>query len=309
MRIVFMGTPDFAVVSLKKLLAMNYEIAAIVSAPDKPKGRGLRVHPSPVKRLALAEKIEVLQPDSLDNFEFIEQLKKLEANLFVIVAFRILPKVVFSIPPLGTVNLHASLLPKYRGAAPINWAIINGETVSGVTTILINERVDTGSILLQRQIPIGPQMTAGDLHDVLAHLGSEVLAETLERISRREIQSKMQNDLEATNAPKIKKETCHLNFGKSAVQIYNLIRGLNPYPAAFVIHREKQLKIYQSQIAGIDSATAQSGEIIKIDKDSFTVKCGQGSIEILEVQLEGKKRLTVKEFFNGYTLDLGEILH
>ncbi len=308
MRLVFMGTPDFARVSLEKLLKSDHEVAAVVTVPDKPKGRGLKLWASPVKQLALASGLPILQPQSLKDADFIAQLKTINADLFVVVAFRILPPEVFTIPPKGTINLHASLLPKYRGAAPINWAIINGETETGVTTIVINERVDQGNILLQRRVSIHPDMTAGELHDVLAEVGAELLIETVNQLSTGNIEPKVQEPSLISKAPKISKEICHLNFNQPASRVHNWIRGLSPYPGAFAFWQDKLIKLFRSQPLEINYTTAEPGTIVKVMKNAFSVSCASGIIDIFEVQLQGKKRMSVRDFLNGQLLEEGQRL-
>ncbi|MEJ2546133.1 MAG: methionyl-tRNA formyltransferase [Calditrichaceae bacterium] len=308
MKIVFMGTPDFAVVSLKKLIANNHQIVAVVTVPDKPKGRGLKVIGSPVKQLALENDLEILQPKKLKNEDFIRRLKQIEADVYVVVAFRILPPEVFNIPKLGTINLHASLLPKYRGAAPINWTIINGEKQTGVTTILIDEKVDTGNMLIQKKVNISDEMTAGELHDVLAEHGANVLLKTLDKLSSGTLKIEKQDNSQATKAPKLDKELCHVNFNQPAKDVYNLIRGLNPYPAAFVYHKEKQIKIFNCTVAEINKSDDIPGTVIDKSKTDFTIACAEGSIAIKEVQLQGKRRMWVKDFFNGYNIEKGDLL-
>ena len=303
-----MGTPDFARVSLQKLVESNHQVLAVVTVPDKPKGRGLKLQPSPVKRFAQQTGLPVLQPEKLKDEQFVEQLRQFNADVFVVVAFRILPAVVFNIPPKGTINLHASLLPRYRGAAPINWAIINGETETGVTTIFINERVDQGNMLLQERVPIGPDMTAGELHDILAQVGADVLLETLDRLEKDEITALEQDERLATKAPKITKEMCHLNFNQPAQQVHNWIRGLSPYPAAYCFWQGKMLKIFSSRLVQKFSDRSGPGTIVKIFKNGFTVKCAEGAIDVFEVQIEGKRRMAVEDFLNGYQLAEGQVL-
>ncbi|MBN2423566.1 MAG: methionyl-tRNA formyltransferase [Calditrichaceae bacterium] len=308
MKIVFMGTPEFAVASLKKILQSGQQIAAVVTIPDKPKGRGQTLQPSAVKIEALKHNIPVLQPANLQDNDFIARLKLLDAQLFVVVAFRILPKDVFTIPPMGTVNVHASLLPKYRGAAPINWAIINGESETGVTTMLIDEKVDTGGILLQRSVSITPEMNAGQLHDLLAVEGAELLLETLHKLQNNAVFPESQSDASATKAPKITKEICHLNFNKNALQIHNFIRGLSPYPASFCIIDNKILKIFKANYIQDLNLPSQPGTISHINEDYFQVACASGAINVFEVQLEGKRRMSVSDFLNGYPLKTGIML-
>jgi len=309
MKIVFMGTPEFAVTSLNKLVQSGkHDICGVVTIPDKPKGRGQKVIPSPVKKYAVDHNIDIMQPESFLDKEFIAQLKSYHADLFVVVAFRILPKEIFSIPPIGTVNVHASLLPKYRGAAPINWAIINGDSESGVTTMIINEKIDTGNILLQKKISLSNNMTAGELHDKLAVIGADLLLETIDKLSDNSVEFINQNDQLATKAPKIKKETCHLDFSNSAKDVHNLIRGLSPYPAAYFSHNNKLIKVFRNRIAEQSKQNAAFGEIIEIGKDFVRIQCGTGAIDLLEVCLEGKKRTEIKAFLNGYQFKIGDRL-
>ena len=307
MRIVFMGTPEFAAQSLHALMYSKHKVLAVVTATDKPKGRGQKVLPSPVKVLAAEHGLPVLQPLSLKDERFIRDLKSYNADIFVVVAFRILPVQVFTIPPWGTLNIHASLLPRYRGAAPINWAIINGERETGVTSMLIDEKVDTGNILLQEKTEITPEMTAGELHDKLAVLGAELLLRTLDGLEKKQIQPIMQDNSLASKAPKITRELCHLNFNKPVEQVYNLIRGLSPYPAAFCYHQGKQLKLFRSNPV-IEPHSAKPGEISGIGKDYFDIACIDGRIRVTDVQLQGKRRMSVADFLNGYTIHVGDIL-
>ena len=308
MKIVFMGTPDFAVVSLEKLIEKKHNISAVVTAADKPRGRGLKVIASPVKHYAQKQGIQVHEPVSLHDPDFILRLKQFNADVFIVVAFRILPKEVFMIPKMGTINLHASLLPKYRGAAPINWAIINGESETGVTTILIDEKVDTGNMLLQKKVKINDDMTAGELHDVLAEAGSELLIKTLDKLSAGTLETIKQDNSLSSKAPKIDKALCHVNFNKPAKDVYNLIRGLNPYPAAFVYHKNKQLKIYGCKVDKFDNKDISPGTVIKKSKYDFTLACGKNAIQLNEVQMQGKRRMSVKDFFNGYSIEVGDQL-
>ncbi|MCD6376106.1 MAG: methionyl-tRNA formyltransferase [Caldisericaceae bacterium] len=308
MRIVFMGTPDFARVSLQKLVNSKHEVVAVVTVPDKPQGRGLKLRPSPVKQFARQIGLPILQPAKLKDTQFIEHLKQFAADVFVVVAFKILPPQVFNLPPKGTVNLHASLLPRYRGAAPINWAIINGETETGVTTMLINERVDEGNMLLQKEVAITPDMTAGELHDLLAEIGADLLLETLDRMEINDIQPVKQDEKLATKAPKITKEMCHLNFNQPAQQVHNWIRGLSPYPAAYCYWQGKQLKIFRSRLVSNLNDAVEPGTIVKVFKNGFTVKCASGAVDVFEVQIQGKKRMAVEDFLNGYNLAEGQLL-
>jgi len=312
MKIVFMGTPEFAIPSLEILLKNNYEIPAVVTAPDEPKGRGYKLAPPPVKIFALQNKLNVLQPENLKDENFIQTLKSISPDLIIVVAFRILPKEVFNIPPLGSVNLHASLLPKYRGAAPINWAIIDGETETGVTTFFINERVDTGNIILQKKIKIDPDETAGELHDKLAILGAEALLETVKLIESGNVKTIPQDDSQATPAPKIRKEMCQINWlAKTSIQIHNFVRGLSPQPGAFTFLNGKLVKIYRTKISdnfkSFESEKAlKPGQLIA-EKDKLYAICADlRPVQIIELQIEGKKKLNADEFLRGYRIKPGD---
>lgn len=307
MKIVFMGTPDFAVPSLELLLKNGYSVSAVVTAPDKPRGRGQQISFTPVKETAVHHSIPVLQPDSLKDPHFIAQLASLEPDLFVIVAFRILPKEVYTIPTKGSFNLHASLLPKYRGAAPINWALINGEQESGVTTFFLQDKVDTGSIILQRAVPITGDMDAGALHDVLSDIGACAVLETVQMIERGTAVPQQQNDLLATPAPKIFKETCRIVWDHPAATVHNFIRGLSPYPAAWTMHKGKTIKIYRTRnAAGSTQLSALSPGTVLIENNSLFVRTKDYALEIKELQQEGKKKMGTEEFLRGYKLLSGE---
>lgn len=300
-----MGTPQFAVVSLKKLIQSRHNVLSVVTVPDKKKGRGQKIGSSAVKVCASEHNIPVLQPIDLRSPEFLQELEGFKADVFVVVAFRILPGEVFGLPPKGTINVHASLLPKYRGAAPINWSIINGDSETGVTTMHINEKVDTGDILLQEKVKIEPETTAGGLHDTLAVKGAELLLKTIDKLERGDLAPISQNDTLATKAPKIKKETCRVNFTVSATQVHNHIRGLSPYPGAYAILNGKFMKFYKSIVSAEGLMTGEVGTVIAIHKDSFEIACGTGSVKIFEVQPEDRKRMSVREFFNGYSMAIG----
>lgn len=233
MKIIFMGTPEFAVASLDALVQNNYNVVAVVTVPDKPAGRGQQIQQSAVKKYALENRLPILQPEKLKDEQFVAQLKELQADLQIVVAFRMLPEVVWNMPPLGTYNLHGSLLPKYRGAAPINWAIINGETESGVTTFKLKHEIDTGNMLFQAKAPINKDTTAGELHDALMHIGADLILKTVKAIENNDYKLLPQDDSQSIHAPKIFKETCKINWNNKAEQIHNLIRGLSPYPAAY----------------------------------------------------------------------------
>jgi methionyl-tRNA formyltransferase len=308
MRIVFMGTPEFAVPSLRVLLEHHYEIPAVVTAPDKPRGRGQQVSFSPVKSFALVQKLPILQPEQLNDPSFVQQIAALKPDLIAVVAFRILPKDVCIIPRCGSFNLHASLLPKYRGAAPIHWAIINGETETGVTTFFLEEKVDTGNMILQARVRIGPDETAGELHDKLAAVGAEVVLQTVRLIELGKAIPRSQDDRLATPAPKIFKNDCKIDWTKSAQQVHNVVRGLSPTPCAWTTHAGTQLKIYRTAIDTTQRhiGDAKRGEIVRAEKDRLLVKTGDGVITIREIQQEGRKRMGVEEFLRGYSLRAGD---
>lgn len=304
MRIIFMGTPEFAIPSLSLLLENSYDVAAVVTTPDKPQGRGQTLAYSAVKQFALQKDLKVLQPESLKDENFISQLRDLSADLFVIVAFRILPREIFTIPKLGSFNLHASLLPKYRGAAPINWAIINGEKETGVTTFFLEDKVDTGNIILQARTPIKPDETAGELHDQLADIGAEIVLHTVRLIEMGKAISKPQENGLSTPAPKIFKEDCKLDWSKSATQIHNFIRGLSPVPCAYSFLNGKMIKIYKTAIENVQF-DKPAGIVIDADKE-LIVAAKEGIVKILELQLEGKRRLNAEEFLRGFKINKGD---
>ena len=306
MRIVFMGTPEFAIPSLNILLDNHYDVAAVVTVPDKPAGRGQHLTLSPVKTFAIQHGLDVLQPERLKDPIFVTAINDLKPNIIVVVAFRILPPEIFTIPLVGAFNLHASLLPKYRGAAPINWAIMNGEKETGVTTFLLQEKVDTGSIILQARIPIGNDDTAGDIHDKLAEVGAEIVLHTVRLLESGKASPKSQDNMQATPAPKIFKDDCRINWNRSATEVHNFVRGLSPYPGACTFYGEAMLKIYRSHVLP-EVAKCSPGEILQSD-DRLLVGAKQGGIEILELQQEGKKRLSAGEFLRGYRMDKGGVL-
>lgn len=305
MKIVFMGTPDFAVPSLEILISNNYTISAVVTAPDKPRGRGQQVSFTPVKACALRHSLPLLQPGNLNESTFISALQKLNADLFVIVAFRILPKEVYTVPSKGSFNLHASLLPKYRGAAPINWAIIKGERESGVTTFFLQEKVDTGNVILQARVAIRDDMNAGELHDVLSDVGAEIVLQTVRLIELGKANPRVQNNASASPAPKIFKETCRINWNNTSSDIHNFIRGLSPYPAAWTTLDGKQIKIFTSAGEKPETRNSKPGTIpgsvtISDSGKRLFASTGDGMIEIIELQQEGKKRMSAEEFLRGY---------
>jgi len=294
-----MGSPEFAIPSLEKLLNSNHSVELVVSAPDKERGRGKKILPTPVKEFALSKGLKVLTPLSLKEESFIKHLKEINADLFVVVAFRILPKEVFTIPSKGSFNLHASLLPKYRGAAPIQWAIINGEKETGVTTFFLEESVDTGNIILQEKIKIDDEDNFGTLHDKLMNLGADVVLKTVELINSGNYQLIKQDDSLASPAPKITKEICRIDWSKSAKEIHNLVRGLSPHPCAFFEHQGKIYKVYKTQI--VENKVLEPSKILQTKKEIF-IGTNNGTIQILELQMEGRKKMTAEEFLRGYSL-------
>lgn len=302
MRIIFMGTPEFAVASLDALVQHGYDVAAVVTAPDKPAGRGLQLQQSAVKQYAVDKNIPVLQPEKLKNPAFLEELRSYNADLQVVVAFRMLPEVVWNMPRLGTVNVHASLLPQYRGAAPINWAVINGEKESGVTTFRLQHEIDTGNILYSSKVPIRDDETAGELYDTLMKEGAKVLIQTVASLEKGDISGTVQNNIppeELKHAPKIFKETCRINWEMPVKNIYNLIRGLSPYPTAFTMLQDKTLKIFKAE-----KETAQHphepGSVHTDHKTYLKFAAPGGYISVTDIQLEGKKRMGVVEFLRGF---------
>jgi methionyl-tRNA formyltransferase len=297
MRIVFMGTPEFSLPSLKILLDNSATIAAVVTVPDAQAGRGRHMVESPVKQFAVGHGLRCLQPEKLKDAAFQQQLRDVQPDLFVVVAFRILPPEVFMIPPKGAFNLHASLLPKYRGAAPINWAIIKGETETGVTTFFLKETVDTGNIILQARIPIREDDTAGTVHDRLSEVGAEIVLHTVRLIESGKANPVPQDASLASPAPKIFTEDCKIPWSSPARAVHNFIRGLSPRPGAWTTFSESSVKIFKAQVA--DRASGGSpGEILRADT-KLVVAAGEGSVEVLELQQEGKKRLTAAEFLRG----------
>ncbi|HEX3933348.1 MAG TPA: methionyl-tRNA formyltransferase [Puia sp.] len=323
-RIVFMGTPEFAVASLDAIVQAGYNVVGVVTAPDKPAGRGMQLTESAVKKYAVAGGLFLLQPEKLRDPGFLDSLHGLRADLQIVVAFRMLPELVWNMPPMGTVNLHGSLLPQYRGAAPINWAVINGETVTGVTTFKLQQEIDTGGILLQESFPISDTDTAGDVHDRMKEIGAQLLVRTIRGLVAGTLHSvPQQNPPDLKHAPKIFTETCRIDWTRSTAEIYNLIRGLSPFPAAFTFLDGKTLKIFRSEkelrssgdiaAASGGDAAAHSGGITagssagsvagSYDTDGKTYlrfAAADGWIRVTELQLEGKKKMGVEEFLRGY---------
>lgn len=294
-----MGTPDFSIPSLKVLIESKHKVIAVVTQPDKERGRGQKVSFTPVKQFAIENNISVYQPEKLkSNLEFVKQMKNLNPDLFVVVAFRILPKEVFEIPKFGSFNLHGSYLPKYRGAAPIQWALINGETETGLTTFKLAEKVDTGNIYLQQKLKILPEDNFESLHDRMSLIGAELVLKTVQLIESGDYQLQQQDDSLASPAPKITKEICLIDFNRSAEEIHNLVRGLSPHPVAYFIHSSKVIKIYKSEIVKV--LNLKPGEIQQT-KTELTIGCGKDALRILEIQLEGKKRMRIEEFLRGFS--------
>ena len=307
LRIVFMGTPQFAVTCLKALIENGYNVVGVVTAPDRPAGRGQQIHQSDVKKFALACKLPVLQPEKLKEESFLIDLKSLNADIQIVVAFRMLPDVVWGMPPMGTFNLHGSLLPRYRGAAPLNWAIINGDKETGVTTFLLKQEIDTGNILFQESVPIGSEETIGELHDKLMVVGADLVLKTVDALASGDAipvpQSSLSIDPERLYAPKIFKETCKIEWDKPAIVINNLIRGLSPYPAAWTNFQrsgsETSVKIFKSVIE-LANHHRQPGEILSDNKKYLKIACADGFLHILDLQLAGKKRMGIAEFLRGF---------
>lgn len=316
-RIVFMGTPEFAVASLDALVKAGYSIAGVITAPDKPAGRGMKMNESEIKKYAIQHGLKVLQPEKLKDPAFLEELKSLHADLQIVVAFRMLPEVVWNMPRLGTINLHGSLLPQYRGAAPINWAVINGEKETGVTTFKLKQEIDTGDILLQESFPIGENETAGEVHDKMKEIGAQLLVQTVKGLIDGSLKETPQSPVVSretpdTNsrlptpnsrllkhAPKIFTETCKIDFSKKVEEVHNLIRGLSPFPGAFTYLNDKMLKIYRSE-KEIISPKSKPGGFETDTKTFLKFACINGYIHVKEMQLEGKKKMLIEDFLRGY---------
>lgn len=309
MKIVFLGTPDFAAYSLRRILEEDIvEVAAVVTMPDKPAGRGHKLLQSPVKQLAVERGIRLFQPVSLKDPEFVAQLRNVGADLFVVIAFRMLPEVVWRMPRLGTFNLHASLLPRYRGAAPINWAVINGDTETGVTTFFLKHEIDTGDIIAQERIPISPYDNVGDVHDRLMELGAELTLRTLKDIEDGTLvtvaQDSLTGDVEPTPAPKIFKETCRIDWNRTSTEVHNLVRGLSPYPAAWTTAEGLgDWKIFKTRLLEPASDTVPGR--IRVHADgTLTIDCSDAPLEIVELQPQGKRRMSAADFLRGNRVEL-----
>ncbi len=305
LRIVFMGTPEFAVASLDALVKAGYNIVAVVTAPDKPAGRGMQLQQSAVKKYAVEHGLKILQPEKLKNPEFLEELKSLHADLQIVVAFRMLPEAVWNMPRMGTINLHGSLLPQYRGAAPINWAVINGEKETGVTTFKLKHEIDTGDILLQESFPIGENETVGEVHDKMKETGALLLVKTVKGLAEGTLNETPQSNVSdggrqtLKHAPKIFTETCKIDFTKSVNEVHNLIRGLSPFPGAFTYLDGKMLKIYRSE-KEISTPKSLPGQFETDQKTFLKFACANGYVYVKELQLEGKKKMNVGDFLRGY---------
>jgi methionyl-tRNA formyltransferase len=302
-RIVFMGTPEFAVTILEGILLANYKVVGVITAPDRPAGRGQKIHKSAVKLFSQSKNLNTLQPTNLKDETFLSNLENLNANLQIVVAFRMLPKKVWQMPKLGTFNLHASLLPDYRGAAPINWAIINGEKKSGVTTFFIDEKIDTGEIILQSQIMINPSENAGSLHDKLMKLGTKLVIKTIEQIEFCSVKTHAQSTEKTKTAHKLNKDNCKINWNSSVESIYNKVRGLNPYPAAWGLlsigNKQFNIKIYKVQ-KHLVKHNFQIGKLI-ITKKSIKIAVTEGYIELINFKFPGKRQMDTTSFLNGFT--------
>lgn len=309
LRIVFMGTPDFAVASLKALVENNYNIVGVITAPDRPAGRGYKLQQSAVKTYALSQNLNILQPEKLKNEHFLENLRQLKADIQVVVAFRMLPEVVWDMPPKGTFNLHASLLPQYRGAAPINWAVINGEPETGVTTFFLKHEIDTGEIIFQSKIDIASDDHAGIVHDKLMHLGADLVVKTIDAVIDGTVSPRPQNQFIQSGevlkpAPKIFKETCKIDWTKPVAEIHNLVRGLSPYPAAWTDLKVNDaiinFKIFKTKFS-VEHHSHLPGTVISDNKTMLQIAAQDGFVEVLELQMSGKRRMEIQEFLNGFS--------
>lgn len=305
LRIVFMGTPDFAVPTLQALVENKYNVVAVITAPDKPAGRGQKIQQSPVKEYAVSQGIPVLQPTNLKSEAFLDELRSYQANLQIIVAFRMLPEVVWAMPELGSFNIHASLLPQYRGAAPINWAIINGEKETGVTSFFLKHEIDTGDLIFQDRVPILEEDDFGSMYEKLKHKGAELAVRTVQAIERDEVQPQpQQTTAETKHAPKIFKETCEIDWNRPARQVRDFIRGLSPYPAAWTRFDGKTFKIFKTEVLQNAGYTLTLGQIKTDNKTYLHVQTAEGALSILDLQMEGKKRMPVQDLLRGYKFEV-----
>lgn len=309
-RIVYMGTPDFAVEPLEAIIKAGYEVAAVVTQPDKQKGRGKEVKMTPVKECALRHGIPVFQPVKIKEPEAVAELEKYQADLFVVAAFgQLLSEEILNMPEYGCINIHASLLPAYRGAAPIQWAVLNGEKESGVTIMQMDKGLDTGDMLLKRSVELSPKETGDSLHDKLMHLGAELIVEALPKLEKGELVPEKQKDELSSYAKKLTKAMGQIDWSKDAVSLERWIRGLNSWPSAYTFFGGKTLKIWEAQVAEENGTQkAEPGQVVSVSREGFTVACGQGALQILSLQLEGKKRVLTREFLLGYQVEPGMIL-
>lgn len=308
MKVIFMGTPDFSVGTLAALVEAGHEVVLAVTQPDKPKGRGKEMQYTPVKEYALEKGIPIYQPEKVRRPECIEELKKYQADVCVVIAFgQILPKEILEMTPYGCINVHASLLPKYRGAAPIQWAIINGENVSGVTTMQMDEGLDTGDMLEKVEVPLGEKITGGELHDLLAEAGAKLCVQTLEKLEKGELKPEKQGETPTAYARMLDKKLGNIDWTRPAVEIERLIRGLNPWPSAYTTWNEKTMKIWDADVVD-EEKTAEPGTIIEVTKQTFSVQTGEGALRINELQIPGKKKMSADAFLRGYQVETGEKL-
>ncbi|WP_455104733.1 methionyl-tRNA formyltransferase [Peptostreptococcus sp.] len=308
MRIVFMGTPEIAVPSLERLISDGHDLCAVVTQPDRPKGRGKKLAFSPVKEAAMRHELEILQPEKASQLDFLDRLRELNPDLIVVIAFgQILRKEVLDLPKYGCVNVHVSLLPKYRGAAPINWAIINGEEKTGVTTMFMDEGLDTGDIIKTREFSLDDEINAGQLHDIMMEEGADVLSQTVKAIEDGTAERIRQNDDESTYAPMMDRNLGHIDFKKSAVSIHNLVRGTVPWPGAWCESPYGKIKIWKTRI-GQGQTDREPGTIVSVDKQGIEVACGVGMLLIEEIQMPNKKRMHVSEYIKGNTIEIGKVL-
>ncbi|MCT4544235.1 MAG: methionyl-tRNA formyltransferase [Vallitalea sp.] len=308
MKVVFMGTPDFSVPTLQELIDSEHEVVAVVTKPDKPKGRGNKVLFTPVKEVAINNNINVYQPQKLSEEDFVANMEEINPDVIVVIAFgKILPKRILDLPKYGCINVHASLLPKYRGAGPIQWSLINGESETGITTMFMDVGLDTGDMLLKETVKIEDTDTGGSLHDKLSVVGAKLLIKTLKEVQNNNIVREKQDSEKSTYAPMLEKSMGNIDWDKEAREIELLVRGLNPWPSAYTYLQNKILKIWSATVIE-DKYKGNSGEIVDILKDGFVIKCKNNSLLLKEVQLQGKKRMTADAFLRGHNLEIGEVL-
>jgi len=309
LKIVFFGTPEFAVPSLEMLIKEGYEVAAVVTQPDKPKGRGNKMSEPPVKEFALKYGINVLQPNKIKTSEFVEQIRSISPDLLVTAAYgKILSKDLLAVPALGCINVHGSLLPAYRGAAPIHWAVINGEKTTGITTMFTDVGLDTGDTLLKSELDIAPDITEGELHDKMAILGAEVLKNTLTQLKKESLERTPQDDALSSYAPIISKELGLIDWSKTAQQIHNLVRGTDPWPGAYTFLNGNRMRIWRTSLVTYKETNQEAGEITLVSIDGILVKCSDGGILVKEIQFDSSKRMSVGDYIRGHQIDVGEKL-